>query len=534
MRPIRNPSRRRLISGAAALAAAAPLNLWAAATNPPGLSRLEIASQIAKSRVKKVLVGNTAFALSENLIDDTTSNSLNSRKICYAPADSAISDIVLGYVGFYLVNPEADFPVTITVKASIEYPLGTTPKQVFFNNGATSATVTPGRTLVPSDPLAFHIPAGAAFAVKTFATWTAGHFYLHTWSATKAIGEWTTRGTGVADNTLNNTTLVTSHTSVGFAPIVYATLRTACPVVAVIGDSIGTLTGDYLDSAVGHNGWGRAMRNKIPFTNLSRAGDSAGQYQIRPEGRNLVVRDAITHLIWEMGSNDLFGGANLASAQASLSAGIDPFLSRGIKVYGATIVPRTTSTDNWTTVGNQTVVSSAVETVRVAYNSWLRSNYASVGLSGFFDLARAIDPNDTGKWGVDSGFTGTFSCAALATLSGTAVASAAFFQYNVFSSNGVAVAGGAAVPCVVYPYPGTGGSGAVVTATPHASNPVFASLTVTSGGTGYTYPPMIASQGAWTNDGVHPATRGWCEVIKACGVMTAGSVIAPETFSLWP
>lgn len=482
----------------------------------------------------RVLVGNTHFPVPDNLIDDTTSNSLNSRKLCFAPASSDITDIVLGFPGFGFIVPETDFPVSYTVKASVEYPLASTPQQVFFS-GATSVTVAPGRRVERSDPLPIHIPAGAQFAVKCYVTWSVGHFWLTTWTASRMVGEWTTRGTGVSDNTLNTTTLSTTSGLAGFGPIVYAAVRTPTPIVAIIGDSIGTATGDYVDTVVGHNGWGRAMRNEIPFINLCRSGDSylAG-YVLRPEGRNLILRDAFTHLIWEIGANDLYGGASAATLEANLQAGINPFLSRGIQCYAVTLTPRTTSTDNWITTANQTVTSAPVEAVRQTYNTWLRTNYASIGLSGYFDLAHAVDPSDTGKWGCDAGYTCLSAASGAATLSGGAITSVGFFTYNGNSSVGSFTAGGAAQPCVVYPFPGLPGSGATITCTPHSVNAWFASFTVSAGGSLYDYPPMIATKGSWTNDGVHPTTRGVAEIIYQCGGSIGGSMIAPETFVLWP
>jgi hypothetical protein len=521
--------RRGLFTGAAALAAMGALHRGAGAqlVSAPSNCGVTTATQM-RSPVIQVCVGNTQFALPDNVISDTTANSLNSRKLCFAPRMSDITDIVLAFVGFGLNNPEQDVPGGYTVKASVEYPLGTVPRQVFFG-GLTSATIAPGRTLTRSDPLPMTIPAGAQFAVKTYAIWSPGNFWLTTWSAAQMVGEWTMRGTGVADHTLDNTPVATTSNIGGFAPIVYATLNSPTAAVGMIGDSIGSLTGDFVDTSIGHNGWGRAMRGMIPFINLAKSGDSFGNYFSRPEGRNLVLRNAITHCIMEMGGNDLFGGNSIGMMQSNIEAAVNPFLDRGVHCYAVTLTPRTGSTDGWLTAQNQTVLSPAAESVRVAYNTWLRANWTAIGLSGIFDIGRVADPGDTGKWNADAGATVAVAspCAGFAKLSGGIVVSASTFSYNYNSSGGGAYPSGSkSIPCVTYAYPNTGGGGASLNAVTDPVNPWVDGFTVANGGAGYTYPPMISTQGNWTADGVHPNTRGWNEIIYVCGN------IAPETFTL--
>ena len=518
--------RRSLITGASALATFSWMRrAMGAATD--ACTPVASAQAVRRSLVQ-VCVGNSGFPLPDDFMNDTTSNSLNSRKICYAPTLSEITDIVLGYAGFGINAPEQDLPVNYTVKASVEYPLGTVPRQVFFG-GLPAATVNAGRGMVRTDPLPITIPAGAKVAVKTYATWTAGNFWLTTWSAAQMIGAWTTRGTSLVDHTLDNAAQSTTSGQGGFGPIVYGTLNTAIASVAMIGDSWGSLTGDWADPSTGCNGWGRAMRGAIPFINLSKGGDSGTNYFNRPEGRNLVLRNGITHCIWEMGGNDLFAGNSIATMIGYLQTAINPFLDRGVKCFATTLTPRSTSTDGWLTTRNQKPTSLAIENVRIPYNTWLRSNWASIGLSGLFDPARAVDPGDAGIWGADAGATLAipFPCSGFATLSNGAVASVANATYNGNSSAGGPYPTGSQVfPCTVYTYPNTSGSGAVVNAVTDPTYPWISSYTVVSGGSGYKYPPMISTKGTWTTDGMHPNSRGWNEVLKVCGN------IAPETFVL--
>ena len=530
--------RRSLITGAAALTAFNALPRNARATGGAVVPPLTLgrAQQIVRQPQASVAIANAPLSMQDQIVNDTTSNSLNSRRLCYAPTKSDITDIVLAFPGFgWYNNAEANFPVNYTVTASVEYPIGSTPHQVFFG-GATSATVTAGRTLVKSDPYPVTIPAGAQFAVKCYATWTAGNFWLGSLVASSQTNEWTTRGTSLTDNTLNTTALTSTSNVAGFSPIVYATLKNPTAVVGLVGDSIGTLTADWTNTHSFGIGWGRALRNAIPFLNTAVGGDALSNYLSRPEGRGLLLRNAITHCIMEMGGNDLFGGASLTTMQGYFQSAVTPFLDRGVKCYGVTFTPRTTSSDGWLTATNQTLVSSAVETVRQGYNTWMRTNWQSLGLSGYFDLAHAVDPTDSGKWSFDSGAAYAVSApgAGDATLSNGVVQSISPYFYNSNNSLGAGYpTTGVTIPCVIYPYPNMGGSGAAANGIANSGQSFLNNFTVTAGGSGYGYPPMVTTQGTWTGDGVHPNGRGVNEIIYRCGSTSSfGTVLAPETFVL--
>jgi hypothetical protein len=78
------------------------------------------------------------------------------------------------------------------------------------------------------------------------------------------------------------------------------------------------------------------------------------------------------------------------------------------------------------------------------------------------------------------------------------------------------------VPCIVYPIPGdTGAGGGQITGNTDGTGAVT-SYTINAGGD-YDYPPMVASLGKWTNDGLHPTTRGCVEILRKIG-------LGPRTF----
>ena len=445
---------------------------------------------------------------------DVTNNTMNTREVLIAPIYSDIADIVLAFPGF-LQNTgggsEANIPTGYTVTCSVEYPIGATPRQLFFS-GAATGTVTPGRTLLKTDPLPLDIPAGAQFAVKTFLSWTPGTFYLMPVASTaQNTIEWAARGTGLSDQTLTNTVLSSTTNGQGFAPLVYANLYTPIPSIGIVGDSISVGAGDVLDMTTWNTRFGKGMRNKLPIITVGIGGGTMTGYLARQEGTNLILRNAITHLIFELGVNDLSAGQTAAQMETNAQLIWKPFLARGVKVFATTITPHTTSTDGFITAANQTISSGTAEGYRQTYNAWLLANWQSLGLAGVFDVGHVYDPTDSGKWSSDAGLTSANVASGYAyfqsTITGGVVTALNFTSQQGSGSVGNGYVNGTVLNWIAVPYPGETGSGAFGTITVNGSGQALTPA-ITSGGIGYSAAPMINILGPWTADGLHPTPRG--------------------------
>jgi hypothetical protein len=141
-------------------------------------------------------------------------------------------------------------------------------------------------------------------------------------------------------------------------------------------------------------------------------------------------------------------------------------------------------------------------------------------MTRIIDAARIVDPTDSGKWNVDgaSGYWGFL----IATMNGRSIGSAIRPDYNggQFAAGGFYPAN-QTVNCAIYPMPGdTGRGGGAVSVTFNGAGWVPATGTVITGGD-YDYPPMIVVPGAWTGDGLHPATRAFQEIIYRSGLSPA-------------
>jgi hypothetical protein len=523
--------RRKLLTGAAAIAAYGLLPKDARAQNQaitasPTVFPGDLLFKQQNSMLVQTLTNQTIMLGS---LVDSTNNSMNVRKLHYAPTAASITDLVVCYPGFSYTGSsgtEALNPNAYAVTTYVEYPLGTTPLQLTVNGVSGSLPVPSGfGPPLQTDPYPNTIAPGDPYAIKHFVTWT-GSFNIGSGieAFVASSGEWTALGVGLTDQGGNLTAQVNTTSSRGWAGIPKGKLSPNCPVIGLIGDSWFAGAADVADPTTLSTTVMRAMRRKYPAINLGLGGYATNLYLSHPQGQLALTRDSITHLIMELVVNDISGGASLATLQANYQRIIAPYLARGIKVFGWTCSPHTTSIDHFMSATGQAVVSAANEIVRLAFNAWLRVNWLVMGLSGLVDAAHAIDPTDSGLWGFDAGQpainypTNPASASGYATVAGgvvTAVAQLGGLQ------NGATVGSGYPAsttgPWTSYPYPGESGSGAVGTWTSNSSGQIV-TWTVTSGGAGYSAPPMINILGPWTGDGLHGYPRGWNEIISKTGL----------------
>lgn len=450
--------------------------------------------------------------------DDTTNNSLNSRMPCLAPMLSAIQDIVLSYPGWAMIPQEADYPSAYTVTAAIEYPVGTF--WPCYVNGSRTLTVPISHTESRFDPVAITIPAGATFYVKSWVTWTVGHFYLSPSLACATLAtSWTKRGTDVADLTLDATTQTGTSSSFGFGPHVFGTLATPCATLGILGDSL-VPAGGFPDPVLlgSEHGWPvEAMLGKLPAVNLASSGSGITQSMLRQEGRQYVLRQSCTHILYGFIHNDMNnGGKTLAEAQALLRAGTAIYLNRGQKVFPVTCTHAGTSTNGFIDQINQGPLDAGINAQRIAFNNWLLANWQSEGFAGVFDWAHVTDPGDVGKW-PSTGSAVVNVARGNPTMSGRAIASVTVCVYQGQTARGSGYPVSTTVPAFVIPYPDdTGTHGGVVTAQTDSGGFVTG-FTVVSGGD-YSMRPMICATGSYTTDGVHLTTLGRMQMIAQTGL----------------
>ena len=138
---------------------------------------------------------------------------------------------------------------------------------------------------------------------------------------------------------------------------------------------------------------------EVPHVFIGASGETANNFtdQAKTIYRLGLARNCTAALV-QLGTHDIFSGRTAAQVQANLQTIYARLRTLGInRIYQTTITPRTTSTDSWTTVNNQTTTNVTHEAERVTLNAWIRANTA--GISGFFEVADVVESaRDSGRW----------------------------------------------------------------------------------------------------------------------------------------
>lgn len=356
-------------------------------------------------------VANTSNPIAANraqLPDAVASIAQNdaSARTHYAPADSAVTGLQLVHVGFYLGNTQASPTVNSdarTIACYIEYPSSTFTQ--FTWSSSTSVTVAAGGQTI-SDLLAVAIPAGASFVVHEInLNGTVTHYPVISLPANAST-------IGVLDtNYASGGT--PSHQSSASAAVnfqgpaaILGTLTTAGTRSFVIyGDSIQRGTGDVSSvGGRGGSGWTARMLDihGYPYVKVAKGGWES-LFLLGPSQpiRDFLAAIKYTDVIYGHGGNDLqLASSTAAQLQDADKLGVLSFVQSGVKIWLATILPRTTSTDSWATTANQTVLSTGTWSLLATINNARRAaGYLGPVSYSVLDAADAgMTSRDSGKW----------------------------------------------------------------------------------------------------------------------------------------
>lgn len=329
-----------------------------------------------------------------NNLSDGVSTGITSQLV--HTVSTACAGVRLVYANYYNNGGVvSDGTNDITVKASIRNADGT--YQPAFFNGRRSVVVEPGSAVI-SDPVPVSYIKGDTFVSRTFVSVTSGQKYPLGVTTDNVLGEGVVAGDSV-DAGVINVSITKCYAPWAVLGVPRYPLGENFPRVLALGDS---RVAGYGDTSGGKDAFGwvrRALDGKVSHLNLGVSGSTAsGSNTPNLLRRRLALADRVGTFdvaLVAYGINDLTGGSSSAMVQARLQAIFDLLAARGLRVYGATIAPVTTSTDAWATVGNQTPVASNAN--RIAVNNWIRTTPAP--LSGFFEFADAVESaRDSGLW----------------------------------------------------------------------------------------------------------------------------------------
>lgn len=214
---------------------------------------------------------------------------------------------------------------------------------------------------------------------------------------------------------------ITAYNNSGIQPVaIMGLLDTPRPSFVFIGDSItygiassgGVAINDSFASTTGYIGWlEKAAANQVAWTNFSASGDRVVNYLTANQNLRLNAIQSLrpSHVVDSMAVNDFVAGTSFSDFQAQKIAYWTKLRGLGVKeIWITTCTPRTTSTDVWATVGNQTVTSA--NTAIQAWNSWVRtlSNVTPYGVTKVLDVMAVVESSAaSGKWAVGTTADGT-------------------------------------------------------------------------------------------------------------------------------
>ena len=307
-----------------------------------------------------------------------------------------MTDLVLAFW-----NPE-ETGNPVQVSCSIEYPSGTFYEVHFDGENTSRQKTLPNGVSARTVPLGIVIPKGATFYSNTLIIPAASGQYPVPGSfgtISNNAGGATDGGrcsVGTTDYTMT-TNPGSGSLQYGYGPMAIccnpatAAQRAHTVQVGIVGDSISIGVGDSTAIAGYANfesGWPARVcnDNSIPYMDVGINGSSG---QTWAAGANSMLRmqkqlmECCSTVIWELITNDLAGGAQtFAQVQAYAVPAWQQLAQRGpLAVFATTCVPRTSSTDNWATIANQSAAYSSfgpeasqtsATSYRQQYNAWLR------------------------------------------------------------------------------------------------------------------------------------------------------------------
>jgi lysophospholipase L1-like esterase len=366
----------------------------------PAVSGRRLQAVSTRFNVLREFVGSPTYTRTESRIKAAAPGvPIHGVRLVFANA--LVSGGLGEFDGYNAVNVTAAVEPTYTPAIAIP---------VTFN-GRREVTLDPG-AIALSDPV-----PGLAFDASN--SWVGGDFFVRTGLTVGAGGRWPqdyyplSAGEGCFDSNSGASQVYAtgpmsapsggaSSVNGGFGPIaVVGYTDTGQVSVVYLGDSIADGVGDDQDGYIA-----RALADvngyPVPYIKLSRGSDTLGNNALAYGYRRRALFEYGTHGIIALGTNDIVTGASLETMKNLVTEISAAMRGRGLKVIGSTIWPRTTSTDSWATLANQTPVAGfAPGGVRDQFNAWIK-NYADGLLDHWYDPCEFTEsPSAPGKWNVN-------------------------------------------------------------------------------------------------------------------------------------
>ena len=326
--------------------------------------------------------------------------------------DYPCTDIQLALVGFSVdsggVLGEVAVPNNITWNAAVEKVSPSKAVKASVG-GKTAIVIEGGSGITLTNKVGFDLAANEVFKVQlgqliatTADTYLASYnlpgladYYRATALTSTQVG---TAGTWSATSRGSNQNVASSPIIIGRPTLNY-------PSVIFLGDSIGASRDDLVGDAYGNHGFARGLQSAsanghaIPYANLCRSGERASVIANGNAIHRMQFLEYASHAFCNHGTNDAQQGRTFAQLKADLTLLWASIRARGVSPWHILLMPRTTSSDSWATVANQTVVAGfEIGGVRDQINTWITAQVGTL-IDGIVDPNSVVeDQTSHGKW----------------------------------------------------------------------------------------------------------------------------------------
>lgn len=355
------------------------------------------------------VVANRGVMPSATQIGNNSANQFyraDTRVRCISPA-VAISRLCVAHAGFIYGVGAHDTVLgnDYGIETVLELSSPVAQKNLFYG-GQQFGVVPNGVPFIISDPQDNqYIPADTVFYIRDSKIINKSSDLFPalygTWANT-GIGDYQAFDSNAASQCAATGTMSAPSSSTAFTNgvpyMILGVPASAQPAIGIVGDSIGWGQNDVADASgnLGYicRGLEGVNGHQMPYVNNSVG---SNQYALAVINQSKRYRDSlryVTHAVVELGTNDItVNSSNLAALQTfatnmanDLKSIIGPY-GRRLQVAFTTLPPKTTSTDSWATLANQTPRTGfAAGGTRDTYNSWLKTQVGTL-------IDAVIDPN---------------------------------------------------------------------------------------------------------------------------------------------
>lgn len=353
-------------------------------------------------------------------VSNVSHNSLVFRWPHVIPFDQSV--IVLSFNGWYLNSSgltESNLGNAFTLQSvSLTAPNGTVVPVTF--GGLRTKAISAGDVDIQSDPIAISafgyssLPANGTWWSKGVASVASnGQAFpssdavytadvANSQCATYDSAATTPSSTDI-DGVYTATGTAFSNVSHGLRPIILGRRKVAGINFFAIGSSTGEEVGD--DGSNGLGGRGSVQRgmynrgtNPLPCLNACRGSNRYQTYVNGTRWRSYMKYAQV--LVDQMGGPNVSAGTALATIQSENASLWADFRAQGYtKIYKTLLTTRTTSSDGWATLVNQSHVANfGPSQLCDQVNAWLLTKESDSTIDGIIHWDDAVDPSAPNKW----------------------------------------------------------------------------------------------------------------------------------------